>query len=141
MSLEEIAAVTKVRASQLAKIEADDLEGLPGGVFLRGFVRAYLDAVHAPAQRALELLDQQVEPVGQAPGFQAMETVHAEQHGGKFKIGHLLVLVFAVLAMLAAYFLSSGDRSVRAAVTSVQSTDVDSGTTRSFSPLHVPQPH
>src|SRR5207249_2124395 len=41
ISLEEIAATTKIKIGFLEAIEKDDLARLPGGIFARGFMRTY----------------------------------------------------------------------------------------------------
>ena len=41
ISLEEIAATTKIKVGFLEAIENDDLARLPGGIFARGFMRTY----------------------------------------------------------------------------------------------------
>lgn len=41
LSLEDIAQATKISARNLRALEAEDFANLPGGVFNRGFVRAY----------------------------------------------------------------------------------------------------
>ena len=45
MSLREIAARTKISASALEALERNDIARLPGGIFGRGFVRAYAGEV------------------------------------------------------------------------------------------------
>lgn len=138
VGLDHIASVTKIRVSLLLDLEADRLEELPSGVFLRGFVKAYANALDINADRGLEILDGQVAP-GEALNIHDAGigvTIGGEHaSGGKFRMAHLLVLVFALLTMLGAYFLTAVDESPQAAVTSAQTTDANSGTTRSFSPL------
>ena len=41
ISLEEIAATTKIKVGFLEAMEKDDLARLPGGIFARGFMRTY----------------------------------------------------------------------------------------------------
>jgi len=134
---EGISAATKIRTGLLANLEDDALDNLPGGVFLRGFVRSYLDVLHVNPDRGLELLDAQVEPEALPPCYTTGPCVQEDPSltGGKFKLAHLLVLVVALLAMMGAYFLSSKTNMARQTVSSAQTTDVDSGTTRSFTPL------
>lgn len=135
ISVEEIGAKTKVRVALLKEMEEDHLENLPGGVFLRGFVKAYTDAVGCDGQKGLELLDAQVAPEQPAQVLATSEYVGEERHNpGRFRLAHLLVLVVSLLAMMAVFFLSSGANRSDQAVTSIQVTDVDSGTTRSFTP-------
>lgn len=65
LSLEQVAAATRVRRHHLELIERDDLGALPGPVYSRGYVRAYADylgievelpaAAPPPARPALSL--------------------------------------------------------------------------------------
>jgi len=135
IGLDQIATVTKIRLSLLCDLENDRLDSLPNGVFLRGFVRAYAEAISIRPDRALEILDSQTAPEETGIAYSSPIAVGEEPTGSKFKIAHLLVLVFALLTMLGAYFLTAGTDTTRSAVTSAQTTDADSGTTRSFSPL------
>src|SRR3984957_6511210 len=45
MSLAEISRVTRIPAGALASIESDRFDELPGEVFVRGFLKAYAQAV------------------------------------------------------------------------------------------------
>jgi cytoskeletal protein RodZ len=45
MSLAELARVTRIPVSSLQAMEADRFDELPGEVFVRGFLRAYAQAV------------------------------------------------------------------------------------------------
>jgi cytoskeletal protein RodZ len=135
VSLEQIASATRIRTSLLQSIEADRLDACPQGVFLRGFVRSYMEHLKQPAERALEVLDTQTSPSSLASPFSGVPMNETEAPGHRFKVAHLLVLVFALLAMLSAYFLTSTAGETGRTVTSMESTDADSGTTRTFSPV------
>jgi len=134
ISLEQISVTTKIRPSLLRNLERDQLDDLPGGVFVRGFVKAYGEAVGTSLERPLEILETQIRPC-ELEVLSPVAMEEDEPSERRFKVAHLLVLVLALLTMLGAYYLTSGQTPERAAVTSAQSTDVDSGTTRSFSPL------
>lgn len=45
MSLAEVSRVTRIPAGSLASIESDRFDELPGEVFVRGFLKAYAQAV------------------------------------------------------------------------------------------------
>ncbi len=45
MSVEELARATRIPVSSIEKIEADHFDDLPGEVFVRGFLKAYAQAV------------------------------------------------------------------------------------------------
>jgi cytoskeletal protein RodZ len=52
-SLDEVVQQTKIIRSCLHQIENEDIENLPEAVFVKGFVRAYADAVGADAEEAV----------------------------------------------------------------------------------------
>ena len=68
VSLETLSAETKVNPRHFAALEQEDYRNLPGGVFRRGIVRAYLSSVG---------LDQGV----WMPRFQASYDAHAQAAG------------------------------------------------------------
>lgn len=50
LSVHDIAASTKIQVSLLEAIERDDFEHVPGGLFVRGFLRAYAREVGLPPE-------------------------------------------------------------------------------------------
>ncbi len=59
MSLEELAARTKIPRGSLEALEADRHEDLPGPVFVKGFLRCCARALHLEVDVVLELLLEQ----------------------------------------------------------------------------------
>lgn len=53
MSIAEIARATRMPASSVERIEADQFDELPGEVFVRGFLKSYAQAVGVPADDVL----------------------------------------------------------------------------------------
>jgi transcriptional regulator with XRE-family HTH domain len=53
ISLEAIAASTKIKRSLLADLESDDVSKWPQGIYRRAFVRAYAAAIGMPAEAVL----------------------------------------------------------------------------------------
>lgn len=53
VTLKQVSASTKIPVATLQAIERDEIEGLPGGIFIRGFVRSYADAVGLDPQATL----------------------------------------------------------------------------------------
>ena len=53
VTLKQVSASTKIPVATLQAIERDELESLPGGIFTRGFVRSYADAVGLDPQATL----------------------------------------------------------------------------------------
>lgn len=54
MSLQQIAAVTKISARVLGALERNDVSKLPGGIFSRSFVRAYAREIGLDPEAAVE---------------------------------------------------------------------------------------
>ena len=53
ISLEAIAASTKINRSLLAELERDDVSKWPGGIYRRAFVREYAAAIGLPAEEVV----------------------------------------------------------------------------------------
>jgi cytoskeleton protein RodZ len=70
-SLDEVVRLTRVAPRYLEALEADDLASLPAPVFVRGFIRAYCQALGEPAEAALALYHEQAgvppPPAGRRP--------------------------------------------------------------------------
>ena len=45
IALRDIADITKISVSALEALERDDISRLPGGIFSRGFIRAYAEQI------------------------------------------------------------------------------------------------
>jgi cytoskeletal protein RodZ len=133
-TLDRIAAVTRIRASLLNDIENDRLERLPQGVFLRGFVKAYAEAIRMKPERALELLDQTIHQDFGAPPPTPGE-LETERTGSRFKPAYFVIILVALLAAVGACFMASESGPGQGTVSSAQTTDADIGNTGSFSPL------
>lgn len=140
VSLEQVAKSTKIRGALLASLEADRFDELPGGVFVRGFVRAYCDAIGQRYDRAMELLDGQVEPTPAEMAYSSPLEGEEEPRTSRLKVAHVAVLAAVLLSLIGAYFAFSGTGQQRAGVSAAETTDVDSGTTRAFSPRNQPRP-
>lgn len=68
LSLETLCARTKVNLRHLEALERGDYQALPGGVFRRGFVRAYLGSVGLEESSWLERFDSSYAAYAQAVG-------------------------------------------------------------------------
>jgi cytoskeletal protein RodZ len=62
LTLEQIAAETRIPLRHLSAIERDDLAALPGGLYRRAEVRTFAKAAGLDDKLALELLERQVAP-------------------------------------------------------------------------------
>ena len=54
LSLDDVAEATKIRATQIAALEEDAFERLPGPTYARGFIRAYADHLGLDAQALVD---------------------------------------------------------------------------------------
>lgn len=53
VALRDIAETTKISVSVLEALERNDISRLPGGIFSRGFVRAYAEQIGADPEKAV----------------------------------------------------------------------------------------
>ncbi|MGM0575495.1 MAG: helix-turn-helix domain-containing protein [Myxococcota bacterium] len=129
MSLEDVAAITRVSRSTLESIEHGDPSGLPAQVYVRGFVRAYAMAVGVEPHEVLRLLSRaaveptpeeemevHVSPPKDNPALQEQRfasllgEAHQERHG--LASSHALLLLLAIGMFLAAWMMV-GSRTSR----------------------------
>ena len=112
--LREISEATKINLRYLEALESNDFEHLPGGVFARGFVRAYAQYIGVDAESMvnaylLELKSQQ----GDTPldggllrrGAWPEDMADAPNRTRK-KVGVIILLVLGLLLMLGAGYLA-----------------------------------
>ena len=114
MTLLEVSASTKIAVSQLQAIERDEIESLPGGIFTRGFVRSYAEAVGLDPQDTLAKFE------ARFPDESSVATLHAtiagraneefvrRQRTAKGVIWFALLLVLPLVVWLLAV-VSPGD--------------------------------
>ena len=75
MTLQQVSASTKISVSNLQAIERDEIERLPGGIFTRGFVRSYAEAVGLDPQATLAQFE------AKFPEESSVATLHATIEG------------------------------------------------------------
>ena len=75
MTLQQVSASTKIPVSKLQAIERDEIESLPGGIFTRGFVRSYAEAVGLDPQETLARFE------ARFPEESSVATLHATIEG------------------------------------------------------------
>jgi cytoskeletal protein RodZ len=135
LSIEQVSRTTRIRCGALTALETDQLSQLPGGVVCRGYVRAYASFVGADHVKAVRLLEVQTNP--EPVMGRTLEPPSAASN--RFlKPLPLLILFVALVALLGTVYALSVPGSAGSRMSSVEATDVDSGTTRSFSPLKQP---
>ena len=101
VSLQEIAASTKIGVSMLQAIEDDRFDKLPQGLFVRGFVREYARFLALDEQKILTELSfhaSQVEVVNQAAGAPGRRV--SSRFATRLVNGGLLAGVFGLVAIL-----------------------------------------
>lgn len=123
ISLEEIAESTKIGARMLRALEEEDFEKLPGGIFNKGFVRAYskylgldeeqavADFMAAIAEKQRKKTEANVAAGVEVPSsrsdrisniYQAAALTSAEEAGPDFSRGiRLAVIVLVILGVFA----------------------------------------
>jgi cytoskeletal protein RodZ len=104
ISLQQIAASTKISVAVLEALERDDISKLPGGVFSRGFVRAYaIEVGLEPDQTVHEFLER-FQPIAAAPAIVAPSIPEAESNFESqqriVRVATLLVAVSVPLIVL-----------------------------------------
>ena len=75
VTLREVSASTKIPISKLRAIERDEIDSLPGGIFTRGFVRSYAEAVGLDPQDTLARFE------ARFPEESSVATLHATIEG------------------------------------------------------------
>ncbi len=106
LSQGEVAAQLRLQLRQVRAIEADDLDALPEGPFVRGFVRNYARLVDVPAEPLLALLAARLKPTeplrtdGRSAAAINPVQMAAREHASRLTVvggSVLLLLLFAVL--------------------------------------------
>ena len=114
ISLQQIAASTKISIAVLEALERNDISKLPGGIFSRGFVRAYaLEVGLEPDETVHEFLERfQAVPVAQViPPTSIPEAEgNFESRQRIARVATLLVAISVPLIVLVLYFTSRGTR-------------------------------
>lgn len=118
VSLEEIARITRVAQRYLAAIEADAFETLPAPVFIRGFIRAYCQALGEPPEQALAVYDgrdgrQTQTPARPAPARAKDSEPRAR---GAILVSFVLLVVLGMALFSVALLIHPRDRAERPGV-------------------------
>jgi cytoskeletal protein RodZ len=104
LSLQQVAAITKISARVLEALERNDISKLPGGIFSRSFVRAYAREVGLDPEETVERFVESFPPEAEerAP-VAAAQAVDAEgfESGRRAAMTLLQVLGISVLVVLA----------------------------------------
>ena len=113
LSLREIADTTKISVSALEALEENDVARLPGGIFTRGFVRAYAAEVGLDPEQTIRDFMAQTPAEGIAEGTKGDDRSHEHElsESQQRMAGTVLGLVL-VGVLVAALLFFSGTRGV-----------------------------
>lgn len=113
ISLAQVAQLTRITQANLRHIENEEIDKLPAGIFVKGFLRAFAEAVDADPQEAVRRYE------ASCRRKTLLEQNQAQLHGGRFFLLRLLwaLLLFALLIGATLYyahyrFLSGGAKVV-----------------------------
>ncbi|MFN7697959.1 MAG: helix-turn-helix domain-containing protein [Deltaproteobacteria bacterium] len=98
LSLEELSQATRIPLRSLQLLEDDRLDGLPGEVFVRGFVKSYARAVGLGVEDALRRYEEASRP-SKAPPAVALEAVGQKDRGGRFGLAIALVILLILFTL------------------------------------------
>ncbi|HXG05642.1 MAG TPA: helix-turn-helix transcriptional regulator, partial [Candidatus Binatia bacterium] len=115
VSLEEMARLTRVVSRYLEALEADDLTALPAPVFVRGFIRAYCQALGESAETALSLYREQAglpPPPVTRPPVAAGSPGHDSARRSTVLVSFVLLVVLGIALFGVTLALQSGRERV-----------------------------
>jgi cytoskeletal protein RodZ len=105
ISLEQLANETRISTRLLKAIENEEFQQLPGGIFNRGFVRAFAERVGLDPEQAVadyERVAQTREPAEVITAMPSSPPARVERH-------LFLIAVGALLLLIAAYYFFTRD--------------------------------
>jgi len=109
LTVQQIAATTRIPARHFEALERDDLGALPGGMYRRAEVRAYADAVGLSRSTALAYLEKVDPPV--APNSPAHGTATSVER----RPSNLIVVIASLGLVIAAVVMWGPSRELRPA--------------------------
>src|SRR5687768_9770287 len=133
-SIPQLAATTKIPSSVLKAIEDNAFERVPGGIFTRGFIRAYACEVGLDAEEMIqEFLSETAATLPPAPGTQtpsqgAIEEIDQLQidpdgPGSRPDWGYALIVAALVVGFVS-FNRSDASEDVRTAAAEVAEADM-----------------
>jgi cytoskeletal protein RodZ len=116
LSPAELAKITRIPRSSIVALEGSDFDALPAPVFVRGFIRAYCREVDLDPSDALSAFDDHLHeeeivgdndsPDGLGPLLFVGSDVPQQPSGRGLQIGHMLLLLLALVTFIIAYVTS-----------------------------------
>jgi cytoskeletal protein RodZ len=113
LTLRQIASYTKIAVSALEALERNEVSRLPGGLFTRGFVRSYADAVGLDPERTVREFARQFPDEASEPG-EALREALIEINPGTSRWG-LRVTILVASVLLVVISVAFGSRYFTAA--------------------------
>lgn len=114
LSLDDIAAVTKISHSVLRALEANAFQDVPGGLFTRGYLRAYATEVGLDPEAIVDAyraaFDPPVADPAETPAEPAetrLDMVRWDSEGQETRSRHSEILQFSVVMIVALFYLAS----------------------------------
>jgi cytoskeleton protein RodZ len=101
ISVADMAARLRLHPRQIAAIEAEDLDRLPGGPFVRGFVRNYAKALRIDPAPLLDALREEAAPANAGPQGALTGPSQAVRDAARERISRSVVIVGAIVALIA----------------------------------------
>lgn len=102
ISLEELAQTTRIPLRHLASLEDDRLEGLPGDVFVRGFLKSYAKAIGVTPDEVLRRYEHQSRSTSlppAEPSAAAITGIAAPERGRRFGLAIALVIILILFTL------------------------------------------
>jgi len=113
-SIDDISRATKIAPSVLRALEKDDFAAVPGGLFTRGFLRAYAREVGLDGEDLVRRYRAEVEPPPVTPSTPTSQTVesHADELSADLDAppaagGHTNMIQIGVILVVAVGYLAS----------------------------------
>ena len=107
MSLQQVAAVTKISARVLDALERNDVSKLPGGIFSRAFVRSYAREVGLDPEMVIERFTTEFPDESgkeQLPSAKEAEDIEAYESGRRVATTVLQLLGLSIVVIAVAVF-------------------------------------
>jgi cytoskeleton protein RodZ len=117
VSLDDIARATRVAQRYLVALEADAFDSLPAPVFIRGFIRAYCQALGESPEEALacyESRDGRLPPPPPRPAAPPRTASTEPRTRGAVLVSFLLLVVLGMALFTLALVIQPRDRAERA---------------------------
>jgi cytoskeletal protein RodZ len=102
ISLEELAQTTRIPLRHLASLEEDRLEGLPGDVFVRGFLKSYAKAVGLTIDEVLRRYEHQSRSLSlppTEPSAAPITGIAGPERGRRFGLAIALVIILILFTL------------------------------------------